>query len=69
MTLKLYIHPSMYPLIITSSLRPDFRALQTLLILLFLFLRKMNTYSGECSPNTLSLIQRKLRSNLNVYKS
>ena len=29
----------------------------------------MNTYTGERSPNTLSLIQRKLRSNLKVYKS
>ena len=59
----------MYPLI-TSSLRPDFRALHTLLIaLLLLFLWEMNTYNGECSQNTLSLIQRKLRSNPKVYKS
>ena len=56
---------NMYPLV-PSSLRPDFRAL---LILLLLFLCKMNTYNGECSPNSLSSIQRKLLLNLKVYKS
>ena len=58
----------MYPPI-TSPLRQDFRAFQSLLILLLLFLWKMDTYNGEFSPNTLSLIQRKLRSNIKVIYS